>query len=83
MATYLNMLSVTFAFAAAASWFYSAKVRVKPVEDERDEHEMRPATVTVDGADVFKSLRAQSKWSAIAALLAGVAAVLQGMALLL
>jgi hypothetical protein len=83
MVTCLNMLSVIFAFAAAASWFYSAKLRVKPVEDERDEHGMRPATITVGGADVFKSLRAQSKWSAIAALLAGGAAVMQGIVLLL
>ncbi len=83
MATCLNFLSVVFAFAAAANWFYSAKVRVKPVEKERDEQGMTPATITVDGADVFKSLRAQSKWSAIAALFAGGAAVRQGIAILI
>lgn len=82
MVIFLNMLSVLFGFAAAASWLYSAKVRVKPLEDERDEHGMKPASISVDGTDIFKSLRAQSKWSAIAALFAGGAAVMQGTVLL-
>lgn len=83
MAICLNVLSVILAFAAAASWFYSAKVRVKPVEGERDESGMEALTITVDGADLFKSLRVQSKWSAVAAILAGGAAILQGIVLLL
>lgn len=79
---YLEGFSIGFAFIAAASWFYSAIVRIKPVEGERDEQGMEPMVIVKDGADLFKSLRAQSCWSAIAASCAGGAAVLQGIALM-
>lgn len=82
MAVCLNILSVILSFAAAASWFYSATVRVKPEEGARDEDGMGPLRITVDGADLFESLSAQSKWSAVAATLAAGAAILQGIVLL-
>lgn len=77
-----NAISVVLAFVAAGCWFYSAIVRVKPDEEERDEHGMHPAVIESNGEDVLKSFRAQSKWSAIAAVFAGIAALSQGLALL-
>lgn len=81
--TYLNGLSVLFAFIAAGCWLYSAVVRVKPVEGERDEHGMTPGKIVTEGADLLKSLRAQSLWSAIAASFAGISAIVQGVAIFL
>ena len=81
--TYTNTLSVLLAFVAAGCWLYSAVVRVKPVEGERDEDGMKPARIVTEGTDLFKSLRAQSLWNAVAASFAGMSAIAQAIALLL
>lgn len=76
MSKTLNLASIFFAFLAAVFWFISAYAYVT-VKDEPDESGWVSATISSDGKDLIKSLKRQSFWSAIAAVCAGLAAILQ------
>lgn len=78
----LNYFSVATAFMAALFWFLSAFVKGKSPEVP-DESGMIPASITVNGGDLSETLKKQSKYSAIAAVFAGVAATFQGLVILL
>jgi hypothetical protein len=78
----LNYSAVVSAFMAALFWFLSAFVKGKSSE-ERDETGMLQARITINGGDLSETLKKQSKFSAIAAVFAGISALLQGLVILL
>lgn len=81
VAEVLNYGAATTAFIAAFFWFLSAFV--KGVSKEKpDESGFISASIIVNGGDLSKTMRKQSKYSAVAAVFAGLAAVLQAMAML-
>jgi hypothetical protein len=73
----LNYASAVCAFFAAVFWFWSAIARAKPTEPESDESGFFPASITVNNGDLAKTLKKQSMLSGIAALFAGLSAILQ------
>jgi hypothetical protein len=78
--TQLNLLSAAFSFLAAFLWFVSATVQVKHKE-RVDADGWIEASITSNGNDVIESGKLQQKWSRRGAYAAAVAALLQGIAL--
>ena len=78
----LNIVSVFFGFIAAGCWFASAFARVSVKEEVSDDGWIE-ATISNDGADLFKSLKRQSNWNALGASFAGIAAFLQAIILII
>ncbi len=76
----LNIVSVIFGFIAAVCWFVSAYAHV-PVKEEVNDGRWTEATISNDGADLFKSLKRQSTWNAFGASFAGIAALSQAIIL--
>jgi hypothetical protein len=74
--------SALFAVSAAALWFYSAKVEVWA--DDQQGPRSDNMIILKDGRqfDVTGTAQAQSRWSAYAAVAAGLSALLQAIALL-
>lgn len=79
--TVLNVGSALAAYAAAMLWYKSAVVKV-PHSAVLDPDGFSPASISVEGNDFIATATAQSVWSKRAALVAAVAAFLQGTALL-
>jgi hypothetical protein len=79
--TQLNLLSAVFSFLAAFLWFVSAMVQVKH-RDRVNADGWIEASITSDGNDVIESGKLQQKWSRRGAYAAAVAALLQGIALM-
>ncbi|MBC3873486.1 hypothetical protein [Undibacterium flavidum] len=79
--TWINLASAMFAGIAALLWFYSAVVRVK-VNDIPDESGFIGSSISDgNGNDILASLVHANFWSACAASAAGVAAILQAVAI--
>ena len=81
--TGLNFLSALAAFAAAFLWHRSATIQI-PHKEEADENGMYSAAIVVgNNTDFISTAFAQSTWSRRGAYAAAVAALFQGIALLL
>jgi hypothetical protein len=70
----MNFLSAGCAFSAAVAWFISARFRIPDVPTQQF---MGVSNAGVPA--VVRAVRLQSRWSAIAAVLAAFAAVFQGL----
>lgn len=80
--TQLNLISAAFAFLAAVLWFFSATTQVKH-KDKIDYNGFYEAAIESDGNDVIESAKIQQKWSRRGAYAAAVAALFQGIALVI
>lgn len=78
----LSIVAAIFAMAAAIFWFMSTIVRVPPNE-KADQNGMVSASIQADGADVISTARRQNYWNRWGALAASIAALAQGISLLL
>lgn len=78
----LNLLSSAFAFLAAVLWFISATVQVTH-KDKVGSDGWIEASITSDGNDIIESGKLQQKWSRRGAYAAAVAALIQGIALVI
>lgn len=83
MTTTINFISAVAALGAAIMWAYSAKLRIQFDESEVPKDFGSIALIDDDNSDILKTLNAQSLWSARAAYMAAVAALCQGIGLLL
>ena len=79
----LNYLSATFAIIAAFFWFRSAVVKPKPYKDVPAESGWQSASISIDGSELSDLLKEQSRRSAVAAVFAGLAAIVQAIAIIL
>lgn len=79
----LNYLSATLAIIAAFFWFRSAVVKPKSQEKAPDEAGWYSASISVNGSDLSDLLKEQSRRSAVAAVFAGLAAIVQAIAIAL
>ena len=77
----LDIIVIVSAFLASGFWFASGVVRIK-YEPKTNDDGFTEASISRGGSDVFATLDRQSYLSAIAALLAGVSAVSQGIIVL-
>ncbi|WP_339136562.1 MAG: hypothetical protein WGN25_01610 [Candidatus Electrothrix sp. GW3-4] len=78
----LDILSAISAIIAAYLWFKSTLVKVQPSK-EVNENGWQEATIMSDGADVIETGRQQNLWNRYAALFASIAALAQGISLLI
>jgi len=78
----LSIVAAIFAMAAAILWFKSTIVKVPPNE-EPDEAGMISTSIQADGADVIETARMQNYWNRWGALAASIAALAQGISLLI
>lgn len=72
----LNIASAMFAAFSAFCWWKSSVVTV-PHAHSKDTELLRDGSISLDGNDLFESLRAQSKWNKRAACFASIAALCQ------
>ena len=75
----LNYSSVITALLAAIFWFISAFAKGGEPSEKPDSSGMTPASILIDGADLKETLKKQSKYSAIAAIFAGIASICQAL----
>jgi len=88
LAAILTFSSISFGLLSAASWLYSAKVKVttEKMREKRRKAAARKgetpsfAGVSLDGWDMSSTLEAQAKWSSIGATLAAISIGLQAAA---
>ncbi len=78
----LNIVSAVFALAAAILWFQSTVVKVQPNEMP-DGKEIIEGSIDANGADVVATARRQNYWNRWGALAAAIAALAQGISLLI
>jgi hypothetical protein len=78
----INLVSALAAFAAAHMWYKSAAVNV-PHEDKPNPRGVYPAAIVVDENDFVATAFAQARWNKRGAFAAAIAALLQGIVLLL
>tara|TARA_R110002096_G_scaffold48836_5_gene129210 strand:- start:678 stop:944 length:267 start_codon:yes stop_codon:yes gene_type:complete len=78
----VSIVAAVFAFAAALLWFKSTVVKVPPNE-KPNENGIIEASITSDGADVIATARKQNHWNKLGALAASIAALAQGISLLI
>ena len=81
IAAVCNYTSAASALAAAVLWYRSATVRI-PHEDKPGPDGWHPAAIVVDESDFIKTAMSQALWSKRAAYAAALAALFQGVALL-
>ncbi len=78
----LSIVAAIFALAAALLWFKSTIVKVQPNETP-DENGVIEASIMSEGADVIATARRQNYWNRWGALAASIAALAQGLSLLI
>jgi len=78
----LSFASAIAAFAAAVLWYRASTVQV-PQLDHTEPDGIAPAAIDVDGSDFVASAIAQARWNTRGAVAAAIAALLQGIVLLL
>jgi len=76
----INYLSAVSAIIAAFFWFTSAVIKPKKKAKEPDETGWTEASISINGSDLSDLIKEQSKRSATAAIFAGIAAILQAIA---
>lgn len=81
IATACNFASALFAIVAAFLWYRSAIVQV-PHKDKPGPDGWHSAAIVVDSNDFIKTASSQALWSKRAAFAAALAALFQGIALL-
>jgi hypothetical protein len=79
----INYLSALSAIIAAYFWFLSAIIKPKKKVKEPDETGWIEASISINGSDLSDLIKAQSKRSATATIFAGIAAILQAIAITL
>lgn len=78
----LNLVSASAAIVAALLWFMVTMVKIPP-SDTPDKFGVMSAAIISDGSDVIATAKHQNCWNRYAALAATVAALTQGIALLI
>lgn len=78
----LNIVSAVAAMVAAGLWFRSTLVKVS-LSEKPDENGWISASITSEGADVIATAKRQNLWNRYAAFAASVAALAQGISLLI
>lgn len=78
----LNIGAAIFAILAAFFWLRSTLVKISP-SNQPDANGIIPASIESEGADVIATAKRQNTWNKWGACAASIAALLQGVALLL
>jgi hypothetical protein len=78
-----NGISAAAALASAGLWFGAAKIRILVWDDRQSAAKVSDARIIVDDIDFFATVAEQAKWNRWAALVTGIAAVCQALALVL
>lgn len=78
--TCLGWLAVVLGVLSALAWWRSATARVPHAQGADANGGFRDASFAIDGADLMKTMRLQSKWNRCAAILASLCALTQALA---